>query len=183
LFGGSDGCAQLDSLLGRPLANNELRGPRGSARAWEGRVGGDDPARSPEVARRSEPALQRAPVATIISADAEKRGMDPRRAARVLLTVAAISATAIAAACAVGRHLTVNITPSLPRGLYWLTSEHDPRVGSIVVLFPPPPIRKLIAERRYLPPALPLLKRVVALPGNTVCTDSGRYVARGVYAR
>ena len=102
------------------------------------------------------------------------------RALRVLITVAAVSLAAAVAARAVCRHITINITRSLPLGLYWITSDHDPDRGSIVVLFPPATIRELIAERHYLPTAVPLLKRVVALSGDTVCTASGHYVVAGV---
>jgi conjugative transfer signal peptidase TraF len=109
--------------------------------------------------------------------------MAPRRAARVIravLAVAAATVLATAGCAAVCRHITINVTPSLPRGLYWLTADHDPRRGSIVVLFPPAPFRELIAQRGYLPSSVPLLKRVVALPGDTVCTTAGRYLAAGV---
>lgn len=102
------------------------------------------------------------------------------RVTRVLLSVTAITVATAAGWGAVCRRLTINVTPSLPRGLYWLTSNHDPSRGSIVVLFPPAPIRELIAQRAYLAPSIPLLKRVVALPGDSVCTCGERYLAGGV---
>ena len=74
--------------------------------------------------------------------------MAPRRAAhviRALLAVAAATVLATAGCAAVCRHITINVTPSLPRGLYWLTADHDPRRGSIVVLFPPAPFRMVSA--------------------------------------
>ena len=93
--------------------------------------------------------------------------MAPRRAThviRTLLAVAAVTVVATAGCTAVCSHITINVTPSLPRGLYWLTNDHDPRRGSIVVLFPPAPFRELIAQRGYLPSSVPLLKRVVGHP-------------------
>lgn len=109
--------------------------------------------------------------------------MAPRRAAhviRALLAVTTATVLATAGCTAVCSHITINVTPSLPRGLYWLTADHDPRRDSIVILFPPAPFRELIAQRGYLPSSVPLLKRVVALPGDTVCTSAGRYLAAGV---
>lgn len=105
--------------------------------------------------------------------------MAPRRAAHVVCTVLALAAVTGVGAAVCG-HITINVTPSLPRGLNWLTVDHDPHRGSIVVLFPPAPLRELLAHRGYLPSTVPVLKRVVALPGDTVCTTTGRYLAAGL---
>jgi conjugative transfer signal peptidase TraF len=37
------------------------------------------------------------------------------------------------------------------------------------VVRPPGPLATFLADRRYLPRGIPLLKRVLALPGQTVC--------------
>ena len=37
---------------------------------------------------------------------------------------------------------------------------------------PPPELRRLLAERRYLPTGVPLLKRIAALRGQRVCRDA-----------
>ncbi len=77
------------------------------------------------------------------------------------------------------RRVVVNQTESEPRGLYWLTAAALRR-GSFVVLDAPPLLAALIAERHYLPPGVRLLKQVVAVAGDQVCTEGDRYVAAGV---
>ena len=64
----------------------------------------------------------------------------------------------------------------MPRGLYWLRPGASPDRDTPVCLSIPQPVRSLVASRRYLPPGFRLLKRVVALPGDRVCTDGNRYV-------
>jgi type IV secretory pathway protease TraF len=44
-------------------------------------------------------------------------------------------------------------------------------VTEIVVVEPPEPLATFLAEGGYLPRGVPLLKRVLALPGQTVCRD------------
>ena len=67
----------------------------------------------------------------------------------------------------------VQITESAPRGIYRLTNSPVER-GALVVVCPPPTAALLGAERGYLHPgpctetAAPLLKRVVAVPGDVV---------------
>ena len=39
----------------------------------------------------------------------------------------------------------------------------------LVVVTPPEPVARFLAERDYLPRGVPLLKHVLALPGQTVC--------------
>ena len=67
----------------------------------------------------------------------------------------------------------------MPRGLYWLRPATAVEPRSTVDLLPPGNIRSLITTRRYLPPGCHLLKRVVALAGDHVCTDHYRYVVNG----
>lgn len=94
---------------------------------------------------------------------------------RVLLYAAALTAVAAAGCGVVLSHLTLNVTTSLPRGLYLLRSRTPPSRGAIVAFAVPPVIRDVVAARRYLPPAGHLLKRVVALEGDHVCIDGNRY--------
>ena len=62
-----------------------------------------------------------------------------------------------------------NASASAPIGLYRVDGDTTPAVGDLVVLMPPRPIARFIAERRYLPGGVPLLKQVAALPGQHVC--------------
>jgi type IV secretory pathway protease TraF len=44
-------------------------------------------------------------------------------------------------------------------------------VSQLVAVEPPGPLATFLADRRYLPRDILLLKRVLALPGQTVCRD------------
>lgn len=98
---------------------------------------------------------------------------------RVLLHAAALTAFATAGCAVVLSHFTLNITASLPCGVYLLRPYTAPRRGSVVSLDLPPSIRDLVATRRYLPPGTRLVKRIVAVEGDRVCTDGKRYVING----
>jgi conjugative transfer signal peptidase TraF len=76
----------------------------------------------------------------------------------------------------------VNVTPSVPVGLYWTTSQPVTR-GAYVSFCPPDdPVFREARERGYLAagycPAgtLPLIKRVAALPGDRVAIGAGTAV-------
>jgi conjugative transfer signal peptidase TraF len=77
-------------------------------------------------------------------------------------------------------HLTINLTDSLPRGLYWLRPTAPPFRGDTVALAVPDSIKALVAQRRYLPPSFRLLKRVVATSGDAVCLSDHLYVVNGL---
>lgn len=62
-----------------------------------------------------------------------------------------------------------NATASAPVGLYRLHPDRRLTVGDLVAVRPPAPIARVLAEGGYLPPGVPLLKRVAALAGTTVC--------------
>jgi conjugative transfer signal peptidase TraF len=95
---------------------------------------------------------------------------------RTFLLAALLTVGASMGCRALASRLTVNVTSSMPRGLYWLRPDGAIDRGSVVCLAVPPSMRTLVAQRRYLPPRFHLLKRVVALPGDHVCTDHRRYV-------
>ena len=62
-----------------------------------------------------------------------------------------------------------NASASVPIGLYRVRPAGDLHVTELVVVQPPEPLANFLAERGYLPKSVPLLKRVLALPGQTVC--------------
>lgn len=65
--------------------------------------------------------------------------------------------------------LTWNDSASAPIGLYRLQAGGHSAVGDLVAITPPAPLAALLAERRYLPVGVSLLKHVAALPGDRVC--------------
>ena len=64
-----------------------------------------------------------------------------------------------------------NASGSVPIGLYGLRPAGRLAVSQLVAVQPPRPLATFLADRLYLPRGIPLLKRVLALPGQTVCRD------------
>jgi len=73
-----------------------------------------------------------------------------------------------------------NASASAPVGLYAVEPVDDLQVTDLVVVMPPPALAEFLATRRYLPKGVPLLKRVLALGGQTVCREGLDIVAYGV---
>jgi conjugative transfer signal peptidase TraF len=62
-----------------------------------------------------------------------------------------------------------NVSASAPVGLYAVQPSGPLKHGDLVITLPPQPLATFLAERRYLPRDVPLLKHVAALPGEIVC--------------
>jgi len=62
-----------------------------------------------------------------------------------------------------------NTSASVPIGLYAVRPARTLRVTELVVVRPPDALANFLDKRRYLPKGVPLLKRILALPGQTVC--------------
>jgi len=85
--------------------------------------------------------------------------------------------TALAAATAVLSSIGVrpvprflwNASESVPIGLYRLHPAGGLAVTDLVAVLPPEPLATFLADGHYLPSGIPMLKRVLALPGQTVC--------------
>lgn len=92
-----------------------------------------------------------------------------KRRAWSLVGAAAVVAIAVPAFVETPDALIWNVTPSAPVGLYEVRPVTRLRRSDLVALEAPEPLRRFLAERNYVPPNIPLLKRVVALPGQTVC--------------
>ena len=90
---------------------------------------------------------------------------------RVLVLASAAGSIALAATIMVSPHprLVWNTSASAPVGLYWVTPDTPRRRGDMVVAWVPTQARLLAARRRYLPANIPLVKRVAAIEGDTVC--------------
>jgi len=89
----------------------------------------------------------------------------------VALLTTLVAATAVLSAIAarpVPRFLW-NASESLPIGLYRLRPAGGLAVTDLVAVLPPEPLATLLADGHYLPRGIPLLKRVLGLPGQTVC--------------
>jgi conjugative transfer signal peptidase TraF len=64
-----------------------------------------------------------------------------------------------------------NASASVPIGLYRVEPVGQLAVSNLVVAMPPQPLAAFLAERGHLPLGVPLIKRVLALPGQSVCRD------------
>ena len=68
-------------------------------------------------------------------------------------------------------HYIWNASESVPVGLYLVRPTARHAVTQLVVFEPPEPLATFLAECGYLPRGVPMLKRVLALHGQTVCRD------------
>lgn len=62
-----------------------------------------------------------------------------------------------------------NASASVPIGLYRLRPANQFQVTELVAVQPPEPLATFLDLNGYLPIGVPMLKRVLALPGQTVC--------------
>jgi conjugative transfer signal peptidase TraF len=65
--------------------------------------------------------------------------------------------------------LVWNASESVPTGLYRVQPARRLIVTALVVAYPPEPLATFLADGGYLPRGVPLIKRILALPGQTVC--------------
>lgn len=64
-----------------------------------------------------------------------------------------------------------NASDSVPIGLYRLRSAGKLFVTELLAIQPPEPLVNFLDLNGYLPAGVPMLKRVLALPGQTVCRN------------
>lgn len=105
-----------------------------------------------------------------------------RRAAGMVAVAATLALTATIVSPPRPR-LVWNASPSAPIGLYRVTTGSDLHAGDMVIAWAPAEARRLAARRHYLPRGVPMVKRIAAAKGDTVCaigpvvTINGRRVA------
>lgn len=87
----------------------------------------------------------------------------------LMATLTAISLVALSSGRNPLPHYLWNASASVPLGLYRLQSTDQRYVSELVAVMPPEPLATFLAEGKYLPRGVPMLKRVLALPGQTVC--------------
>jgi conjugative transfer signal peptidase TraF len=67
--------------------------------------------------------------------------------------------------------LVWNASQSTPVGLYYVHPAGALFVTTLVLAMPPEPLASSLAQAGYLPRGIPLLKRILAVPGQSVCRD------------
>ena len=97
------------------------------------------------------------------------------------LLAAAFASASLGSAVVTRPHTALiwNASASAPIGLYTVAPADDLQVADLVVALPPPTLAAFLDARGYLPIGVPLLKRVFALPGQTVCRVGLDIVAYG----
>ena len=116
------------------------------------------------------------------AAEALRRLIADRRRRRLAIGALGIAAVLPLAATLAGRPpvlLLWNVSASAPIGLYAVQPWRRPRRGQLAIAWPPRPVRRLAAERRYLPLNVPLVKRVAAAAGDLVCAAGSKILVNG----
>lgn len=67
------------------------------------------------------------------------------------------------------KKLIWNASASAPIGLYSIEPADRLEMTDLVAVDAPEPLARFLAERGYLPPGVPLMKRIAGLPGQRVC--------------
>lgn len=98
------------------------------------------------------------------------------RATYVMMTAAAALAIVIASLPPASPRLVWNASASVPIGFYTIAPAERIEVSDLVAVMPPEPVASFMVERGYVARGVPLLKRVIGLPGQRVCRD-GRAIA------
>jgi conjugative transfer signal peptidase TraF len=93
------------------------------------------------------------------------------RLAKLLATLGAAAVVVSTIAVRPAPRYIWNASESVPTGLYRLHPNGRLAVTQLVAVQSPEPLATFLADRRYLPRGIALLKRVLALPGQTVCRD------------
>jgi conjugative transfer signal peptidase TraF len=73
-----------------------------------------------------------------------------------------------------------NVSESVPTGLYRLTPARQLSVTEFVALRPPEPLETFLDLNGYLPIGVPMLKRILAVPGQTVCRSGVKVTVDGI---
>lgn len=105
-----------------------------------------------------------------------------RRSVLVTITALALALLWASNLPAIPLKLVWNASASAPRGLYWVVARERQRRGDMVVAWLPAQVRRLAAERGYLPARIPLVKRVAAIAGDRVCAAGHRVLINGTSA-
>lgn len=102
------------------------------------------------------------------------------RTGLMLTTSAAVCGVALSAFIDMPAKLIWNASASVPIGFYIIEPFDQLKLGDLVAVDAPEPLTSFMAERRYLPRGVPLLKHVTALPGQRVCRLGARIIIDGI---
>lgn len=104
------------------------------------------------------------------------------RAGLLIATALAAIGVAYPALTPMPIKLVWNASASAPIGLYIIHFDGPFEVTDLVAVDPPEPLATFLDERGYLPRGVPLLKRVRAVSGQTVCRSGDVVTVDGLVA-
>jgi conjugative transfer signal peptidase TraF len=87
----------------------------------------------------------------------------------VMMTYFTAMGVAVASFVPLPVKLVWNASASVPIGLYEIEPVRHPAVLDLLAVMPPRPLADFMVTRRYIGRNVPLMKRVMALPGQKVC--------------
>jgi conjugative transfer signal peptidase TraF len=93
------------------------------------------------------------------------------RSATLITMSIAIVAEALSARTKPAPRLLWNASASVPIGFYSVEPIDQPAVTNLVVAKLPDALATFLAERGYVPLGVPLIKRILALHGQSVCRN------------
>ena len=108
---------------------------------------------------------------------------------RIAIAAAAVTGAGVIALSALWHPVPLlvwNVSASVPVGLYALRLPERLTVDDLVIVRPPEPLAGMLADGRYLPRGVSLIKHIGALPGQTVCRQGDAVSVDGTvraYAR
>ena len=73
-----------------------------------------------------------------------------------------------------------NVSESVPTGLYQVQPAGDLMITTLVVAYPPEPLASVLNDGGYLPRDVPLIKHILALPGQSVCRTGTTIAVDGI---
>ena len=98
----------------------------------------------------------------------------------VMTTYFAVMSVGVFSFLPVAPKLIWNASASVPLGLYSIEPARHLEITDLVAVHTPEPLASFMAERRYLPRGVPLMKRVAGLPGQRVCRDGVHITVDGI---
>ncbi len=98
----------------------------------------------------------------------------------VMVTVVVTLGIAIAGFVPTAPRLVWNASASVPIGFYTVAPTERIAVPDLVAVAPPEPFASFMIERGYVARDVPLLKRVIGLPGQRLCRAGHAITVDGV---
>lgn len=101
------------------------------------------------------------------------------RGLTLIATAVSTLALAVSSTGSMPVKLAYNGSGSAPIGFYWIDGKPAAK-GDYVLIRPPNTVETMIEARHYLPPNVPLIKRIAAAEGDIVCRLDRHILIDGV---